>query len=105
MMLLKYKTEKGETVELSPKKFKPLSYEDLLPNPTKDDKTYFIDVISDFIDIKGKGYQSTGPGKVSAPINFHNPLTIYALVEGGWLPPPFVIPANLLVDRNVISRW
>jgi len=103
MILLKYKSEKGETVELSPKKFKPLSYEDLLPNPTKDDKTYYIDIIADFIVVKGKGYQSTGPGKVSAEINFHNPLTIYALVEGGWLPPPFVIPANLLVDRNVIS--
>jgi hypothetical protein len=27
---------------------------------------------------------------------------VFALVDGGWLPPPFVIPPQFLVDRNVV---
>jgi hypothetical protein len=39
----------------------------------------------------------------SMPTAFYQPLMIYALVDGGWLPPPLVMPPRLAVDRNVVS--
>lgn len=103
MMLIKYVSNDGETLEVVPKHFKKLLYADLLPNSTKDDKTYSIEIFGDSIDVTHNGIQSKRPVKVTTQIAFREPLTIYALVEGGWLPPPFVRPAYLLVDRNVIS--
>lgn len=36
-------------------------------------------------------------------IDFHQPVTVYALQIGGWLPLPFVSGSMLLVDRNMVS--
>jgi hypothetical protein len=49
------------------------------------------------------GIRPTGSCTVKAPITFQEPLTVYTLVDGGWIPPPFAMPPNLLVDRNVVS--
>jgi hypothetical protein len=102
-MLIRYESDDGETVEVIPRHFKPLLYADLLPNSTKDDKAYSIELVGDSIDVTNNGIQSKKPVKVTTQIAFREPPTVYALVEGGWLPPPFVRPPYLLVDRNVIS--
>lgn len=48
------------------------------------------------------GKRQDGRAKLKAKVTFHEPVTIYALVQGGWLPLPFAMPARFLVDRNVV---
>lgn len=98
VMALVYVTEYGEKAEIEPKKFIPLSYKDL-PGKNSLIKLYPIEVISDSIKING---HQKGPGTVSARIEFHEELNIYALVKSGWLPMPFVLPPIFYVDQNVV---
>jgi hypothetical protein len=99
MMIFKYVSDQGEIVDVIPEKFTPLTYSDLVANGGSAQQ-YTIEVFAKSIKLPKSHEQ--GPGTASFPITFRQPLTIYSLVEGGWLPPPFVLPANYLVDRNVI---
>ena len=101
MMIFKYVSEQGEIVEIIPEKFTPLTYSDLVANGGSDNR-YPIEVIANSIKLPNSLEQRSGTA--SFPITFRQPLTIFSLVEGGWLPPPFVLPANYLVDRNVIRE-
>jgi hypothetical protein len=102
MMIFKYVSDQGEIVEVIPEKFTPLTYSDLVANGGSAQQ-YAIEVFAK--SIKLPNGRDEGPGTASFPITFRQPLTIYSLVEGGWLPPPFVLPANYLVDRNVIRTF
>ena len=102
MKFFRIETEAGETIDILPRSFEPLSYIELASDAVEKSKTYKMEGIVDSIEITGSNPQS-GEAKFSAVINFHRSASIYALVEGGWLPPPFVIPPNLLVDRNVVQ--
>lgn len=98
---MRIKVTTGETVDILPKRFKPLSYAELASDDIKNSKTYEFEGVADSIEIIGSDKK---PGtEFSVTINFHRPASIYALVEGGWLPPPFVNPPNLFVDRNVVQ--
>ena len=101
-MIFKYVSDQGEIVDVIPEKFTPLTYSDLVANGGSDQQ-YSIEVFAKSIKLPNGHKQ--GPGTASFPITFRQPLTIYALVEGGWLPPPFVLPPNYLVDRNVIRTF
>ena len=48
------------------------------------------------------GIAKDGRATVTATINFAEKTSIFALVPGGWLPLPCVIPPRFLVDRNVV---
>lgn len=63
-------------------------------------KRYLIEARAS--SVKLPNGEEQGPGTISLPISFRQPITIFSLVRGGWLPPPLVLPANYLVDRNVI---
>ena len=102
MMIFKYVSDQGEIVEVIPEKFTPLTYSDLVANGGSAQR-YVIEVFAK--SIKLPNCHDEGPGTASFPITFRQPLTIYSLVEGGWLPPPFVLPANYLLDRNVIRTF
>jgi hypothetical protein len=102
-MLVRYETETGETIDILPEKFQPLSYSDLVIDYENQEKQYPIVIDAKSIESPQRAGQRTGPGRVSMPINVHRQLSIFALVDGGWLPPPFVIPPNFLVDRNVVA--
>lgn len=71
MNVMRYEGINGEVCDFVPKKFKPLSYFDLLSLDKEKEKAF----------------------------------EIYALVDGGWLPPPFVVPQNLFVDSNVVINF
>ncbi|MEO6590314.1 MAG: hypothetical protein ABIP06_13530 [Pyrinomonadaceae bacterium] len=91
----------GETVDVVPKQFAPLLYEDLLLKKPK----YEINFKAESIEIEKDGKKTKHEqGDVKASIEFKQNLPIHSLVEGGWLQPPFVRPRNLLVDRNVVSN-
>jgi hypothetical protein len=92
----------GETVDILPQSFKPLSYVELAADGIKNSKTYKLEGVAESVEITGRDKQ-TEQSRFSITINFRRPVSIYALVEGGWLPPPFVTPPNLFVDRNVVQ--
>ncbi len=91
----------GEIVDVVPKQFEPLLYEDLLLK----ESNYELKFKAESIEINKNGeITKHDEGKVKTTIEFEQNLPIYSLVQGGWLPPPFVRPRNLLVDRNVVSN-
>lgn len=103
MILVRYVSETGETIDIVPERFEPLSYSDLAFDSGKGSITYPFEIDAKSIEMLGHDNKPPAPGRVSIPIKFHQPLSVFALVDGGWLPPPFVIPSNFLVDRNVVS--
>jgi hypothetical protein len=103
-MKIKIELDEGGSLVFDTKNAKPFDYTALLPNADGTNKIYDIEFISESVDISTNKIQLKAPGKVSAKgAFFNNPLTIFALVEGGCLPPPWVEPSKLLVDRNVLS--
>ena len=105
-MIMRYENDNGEFCEFEPKNFKPLSYSELLE--FFENKTNFVDLtmkVDSINFIKGREIKENGKGEVKTKVQFGQRLPIYSLVELGWLPPPFVRPSNLLVDRNVISNF
>jgi len=102
MILLKYNSENGDSVEFMPKNFSPLSYQDLICILKKENKLK-IEGFADSFHFKKEPNKIIPAGKFSFDINFNHPPSIFVLVEGGWLPLPFANPGIFLVDRNVIS--
>lgn len=102
MKLMRLQATTGETVDILPKSFEPLSYVELAADDIKNSKTYNLEGVAESVEITGRDKQ-TEQSNFSIAINFRRPVSIYALVDGGWLPPPFVIPPNLFVDRNVVQ--
>ncbi len=101
-MILKLITQNNESVEFSPQKFLPMSYNDLVcaiqgKNPLK------FEGFADSFKITTNQNNSKSGCSFSFNINFNNPPSIFVLVEGGWLPLPFADPGIFIVDRNVIS--
>ena len=96
-MFLNYKSEKGETVQVVPKAFKPLSYSDIVK-----ENGYKIEFIAKDGSVKVNGKKVNGNVSFSTNIDFKHPVQIYALSEGGWLPLPFINSSNILIDQNVL---
>lgn len=103
-MKLKYVAETGEIVEITPHTFKSFSYSDLINNYYHPANTYNIEISVTPGNCVINGKKNKENITCSMPINFHNPPSIFALTQSGWLPFPFIKPANILVDKNVISN-
>lgn len=88
-----------------PDKFIPMSFADFVSAERAGDNFYNVKAeISGFQLIQnGQSQLVSRKGIIDIPINFARSIPIYALVEGGWLPPPFVSPLQLHLDRNVIG--
>lgn len=97
--------EIGGIVTFVPEKFKPLSFRDFIDAHAAKSSLYEININASEIEIQEADGKQTFEkyGQVKMPINFHRSLPVYALVNGGWLPPPFVQPTHFLLDRNVIG--
>jgi hypothetical protein len=103
-MRMKIELDEGGAIEFVPKYTRPLDYAMLLPDADKTGKIYDIQFLSESVSIPANNMQGKDQGLLTLRgVNFQEPLKVFALVEGGWLPPPFVYPSNLLVDRNVLS--
>ena len=103
---MKYVDQNKDEFIFVPKRFKPLSYQQLLLAEQKKDRTYKLEASIEDIEINqtAQPQEKLPHGNLEATVRFHQPLSLYALVEGGWLPPPFVSPTNLFFDRNVFPR-
>ncbi|MDU0113337.1 hypothetical protein RT723_10085 [Psychrosphaera aquimarina] len=88
----------GNYEDLNVELFYPLKTSDLLKNNTKS------------FNIKAKITKNDyNPSKanqtVHVPLDFHENLTVFSLVDNGWLPAPFTIPPTFLIDRNILSTF
>lgn len=80
--------------------YKPLSYSDLLSVVVGREKTLnlsFEGAITKDLTVAPSDYV-----KVELPIIFNEEVNIFSLIDGGWLPLPFVNPPHFLIDSNVI---
>jgi hypothetical protein len=104
-LVMRYENPSGETVTFVPERFIPLTCQDFVV--AHNDRTNLYEIRADAteIEICAPNGEITNEerGRVTMPINFHRSLPVYALVEGGWLPPPLVLPPVYLFDRNVIG--
>lgn len=103
-LVMKIKNPTGEIYQFVPKSFDVLKYDDLLSALVKKDKIYHFKCNTDSVEVERDGIKTVeNKNRASFAINFREPLRVYALVDGGWLPPPFMNPPNLLADSNVIG--
>src|ERR1051325_1636547 len=102
MIVLKVVTENSEEIEIIPDRVNPLSYNDLVSDHKNPDKLHPITLEAQSVKLPGSK-ERRARADVSVPMQFRQPVSVFALVDGGWLPPPFVIPPQFLVDRNVVS--
>jgi hypothetical protein len=94
------KFEEGRSVELVPTYIHPLGPTDI--RKLEGNETFALDMTIEADEAVVNGTRQDGPCKLKGKVTFDKPTTIYALVQGGWVPLPFAIPARFLVDRNVV---
>src|SRR3990167_2463602 len=101
MIDMKIVTETGQGVSFPPSTVEPLVFSDI---PNKSEQRNFSRKMTfHSINATIDGVRQEGDATIIGTISFNEVATIYALVPGGWLPPPFVVQPHFLVDRNVVS--
>lgn len=91
----------GQTVVVTPVAFQPLGVIDLWK--IQADRSAGLQFRFRGRDAKFDGVKQEGQLDVSMTLHLTMAPTPYALVAGGWLPLPFVLPQRFLLDRNVVS--
>src|ERR1041384_639157 len=99
MFLFRYSAHSGEIIEFKAEAIEPLRFADLEASQTQ---TYQMTIHAASITGLPDRSEPAGPGTVTMPITFGEPVSIFCLIEGGWLPLPFVDPPKFLADRNVV---
>lgn len=94
--------EKGRSVEFIPKLIKPLTLADLWATLKDEVPSFRLNFFADNPIVDGS--QQTGNASIKTSITFNETPSPFALVQGGWLPVPLVIPQQFLVDRNVVAQ-
>lgn len=99
MLLFRYTAESGEIIEFTAEAIEPLRFDDLVSSEAQ---TYQLNINATSITGLPDRSEPAGPGTVTMPITFREPVSVFGLIDGGWLPLPFVEPAKFLADRNVV---
>lgn len=86
-MLIRYEAPSGEILEIEPASFRPLSYSDLVEDYKNKGKLYPLQIDAKFVSSSRTHFKTRSPGSVSMPTYFREPVSIFSLVDGGWLPP------------------
>lgn len=94
---LRHVAENGPVTQMIPHSFTPLRYLDVIQQGSK----HHIEYEGELADSKNGG-RSGKSVAASMNIEFRRRTSIYALVEGGWLPVPFVPPGIFIIDQNVL---
>lgn len=90
----------GQSIEITPNYIHALGPADI--RALENNKASALEIKLEADDAIIDGKRQVGHAKLKAKVTFHEPVTIYALVQGGWLPLPLAMPARFLVDRNVV---
>lgn len=106
MFLTHIEEETHNIISFEAKTFLPLSYDNFCAARKEGFRSFKINCLTDEIRIEKDGVieSKEGHGKIEMPVNFRHTLPVYGLVKGGWLPPSFVQPPNLLADSNAIGN-
>lgn len=101
-----FQIKNGSVIRLVPERFHPLGFMNLVNALNAGNNIYNLRVDASVIETyeAGEMVDSVENVQVNLPVNFSRRLPVYALVEGGWLPPPFVYPKQFFFDRNVIGH-
>src|SRR5882724_7461466 len=105
MILVRYEAHTGETIDILPEKFQPLSYADLVIDYKNRDKQYSMQIDAKSVESSKMPGQAKGPATVSMPITFRKPLSIFALVDGGWLPLPLLFHRTFWLTAMLSLLW
>ena len=102
-LAMRVANESGEVIDFVPDQVFPLAVSDLriveIP-PLHRAKLHFSTK-----QMSVDGVEESPKERLSIGIEFHESPLPYALVPGGWLPVPFVVPQKFLVDRNVVATF
>jgi hypothetical protein len=101
--LLQYKGDDGRTVDVVPTAVRPLGLNELRILSSDPTATLVLEVVGQ--DPVIDGTQRPGTATVAARMTFREAVPIYALVPGGWLPPPFVLSGRYMLDRNAVANF
>lgn len=102
-MFLKLEGDQGNTLEASVTEFVPLDYEELVKIPIQKGGEIAFRVVAKSDKHSINDEENTENSNLTFNIKFPHLVSIFALVEGGWLPPPFVMSKLFIMDRNVVS--
>ena len=95
--------DSGELIDFVPDQVRPLRVNDLRTVEIAPLHRAQLHFSSKHLSVDGVEESQKGPMCIG--IEFHDAPLPYALVPGGWLPVPFVIPQKFLVDRNVLATF
>lgn len=90
----------GGGVDFDPIAVKPFDAQTLLAQASDDLVALDLEIQSDGAVVNGA--QREGIATFRTRVTFPQSVNVFSLVEGGWLPMPFTIPARFLVDRNIV---
>lgn len=92
----------GRSIDLVPAFIHPYGLAELraLRQDEKGELELQLEAFNPIID----GAPQEGSATLKAKVIFSESVTIYALVQKGWLPLPFAIHPRFFVDRNVVSK-
>lgn len=82
--------------------FRPLSYSELNSVAIKKEKNLNLSFQGLMTEDLSEHSSNFEPVKSNFTVTFNEEFQIFSLIEGGWLPLPFVNPPHFLVDSNVI---
>lgn len=101
-----FQIEGGLTIRLVPLRFHPLGFMDLVNALNARNNLFNLRVDASLIETykAGELIKSEEYVWMDLPINLSRSLPVYALVDGGWLPPPFIYPKQFFFDRNVVGH-
>jgi hypothetical protein len=90
----------GRNVEIAPTHVRPLGVAAIRAFEVDESAPVEMELFSDGALVEG--VERSDRVRMKAKVVFNKQTTIFALIRGGWVPMPFVIPPRFLVDRNVV---
>lgn len=82
--------------------FRPLSYSELNSVAIKKEKNLNLSFQGLMTEDISEHYSNFEPVESNFTMTFNEDFKVFSLIDGGWLPLPFVNPPHFLVDSNVI---
>ena len=101
--MLRFESHEGDTLQANISEFVPCTFTDLVECTSRNNGSRGLKLVAKSSEHSLNNVACNNPAELKTTVNFPHQVSVFALVDNGWLPPPFVTPSNFLVDRNVIS--
>jgi hypothetical protein len=101
-MSFRYVDDSGQTVVFVSESIVPLGLESL-SRSTREAGSYHLSCRTNLVEFPDESSRLEGSRLVSFEMTFPRIPCVYALVEGGWLPPALLKSQRLILDKNIMS--